>query len=209
LPGFHVTPGYLLAYDAVRGHAASDAERACADFIEARREFAFTLEHARERGELRTRPTHGDPKIDNFLFDARDRAVSLIDLDTVQPGLIHADLGDCIRSACNRSGESPDNAAAVRFDLDTCGAILRGYVAAAGSSLTDNDRAYLYAAIRLIPFELGLRFLTDHFAGNRYFKVTQPGQNLLRARAQFRLTEDIERHAGQLHALIDTLADCG
>ena len=94
----------------------------------------------------------------------------------------------------------------MRFDLDTARAILRGYAAEAREFLTTEDYDYLYDAIRLIPFELGLRFLTDHFAGNCYFKVTQPGQNLLRARVQFRLAEDIERHEGALRRLIESLA---
>ena len=42
-------------------------------------------------------------------------------------------------------------------------------------------------AIRLLPFELGLRFLTDHLEGDRYFRVTRHGDNLERARAQFDL----------------------
>ena len=70
--------------------------------------------------------------------------------------------------------------------------------------LGDDDIGYLYDAIWLIPFELGLRFLTDHFAGDRYFKVAQPGQNLVRARVQFRLTEEIERREPALRSLIES-----
>jgi hypothetical protein len=53
--------------------------------------------------------------------------------------------------------------------------------------------ALLFAAIRLIPFELGLRFLTDHLQGDRWFRVSAPGQNLAKARIQFALVADIER----------------
>jgi hypothetical protein len=33
------------------------------------------------------------------------RAVSIIDLDTVKPGLVHYDIGDLLRSGCNPLGE--------------------------------------------------------------------------------------------------------
>jgi Ser/Thr protein kinase RdoA (MazF antagonist) len=209
LPGFHVTPEYLRHFDKIvqdseAGH--SIALRDALAFVEEHREHAAVLEQAKQSGALTLRPTHGDPKLNNFLFDAGARqVVALIDLDTVQPGLVQVDVADCLRSCCNRAGESPAELFAVRFDLDTARAILRGYTAEAREFLTTEDYDYLYDAIRLIPFELGLRFLTDHFAGNCYFKVTQPGQNLLRARVQFRLTEDIERHEGTLRRLIESL----
>ena len=213
LPGFHVTPGYLQHFDEILQDSVTRPSIALRDalvFVEDHRALAPVLVQAQQNGLIALRTTHGDPKLDNFLFDhdAR-RVVAVIDLDTVQPGLVQVDLADCLRSCCNRAGESPAELQTVRFDLDTARAILRGYLDEAREFLGSGDYETLYDAIRLIPFELGLRFLTDHFAGDCYFKVTQPGQNLQRARAQFRLTEDIERHAGSLHALIDRLAESG
>jgi len=210
LPGFHVTPDYLQRFDTILEDSTANHSVALRDalvFVAEHRALAPVLEQARQSGALTLRPTHGDPKLDNFLFD-RDatRVVALIDLDTVQPGLVQVDLADCLRSCCNRAGESPADPYSVRFDLDIAKAILRGYLEEAREFLDSGDYEYLYDAIRLIPFELGLRFLTDHFAGDRYFKVAQPGQNLLRARVQFRLTEDIERHERALRGLIDSLA---
>lgn len=208
LPGFHITPAYLsrfdavLAADAAAGRAADVRE--CMDFVAARRAGAAVLEDAKQRGELRLRVTHGDPKIDNFLFDAQGRAISLIDLDTVQPGLIHYDIGDLVRSACNRGGESARGMRA-EFDLAACAAILEGYVASARALLAAADFDCLYAAIRLIPFELGLRFLTDHLAGDTYFKTTRRGENLERARIQFDLTQRIEAAEHEIRRVIETL----
>ena len=211
LPGFHDTPRYLARYTevAARPRRAPDGVelRRCLAFVEARRPLAEVLETAKRAGRLVVRPIHGDPKLDNFLFDAHSgRAVSLIDLDTVQPGLIHYDIGDCLRSCCNPAGESPADLAAVRFDLDLCRAILKGYLSEARGFLTAQDYGHLYHAIRLIPFELGLRFLTDHLEGDRYFKTDAPGRNLHRAMAQFRLTESIERHAREIEGLIAGLS---
>ena len=33
------------------------------------------------------------------------KAISIIDLDTVQPGIFHYDIGDMLRSSCNLLGE--------------------------------------------------------------------------------------------------------
>lgn len=208
LPGFHIAPAYLAQFDAVaaRPRSAPDsaALREALDFVATRRAMAGVLEDAKARGELKTRVIHGDPKLDNVLFDESGRrAVSLIDLDTVKPGLIHYDLGDCLRSCCNRRGEQA--AEAPVFDLDVCRAILRGYAAEARDFLSAADWDYLYAAIRLLPFELGLRFLTDHLAGDVYFKVEWPGQNLARARVQFGLMASVEGLEREILAMVEAV----
>ena len=136
---------------------------------------------------------HGDPKVNNIMIDdVTGKGTAMIDLDTVSPGLIHMDFGDALRSICNPAGEEETDLAKVVFDEDLCMAFCKGYMREAGSFLTDADRAYFYDAIRLLPFELGLRFFQDYLAGNVYFKTTQPEQNLNRARVQFRLCESVE-----------------
>jgi Ser/Thr protein kinase RdoA (MazF antagonist) len=200
LPGFHVTPLYLSKYDATlatadgpKRLAASMEARRLRLFIEQRRGLAAVLEDALQRNELRTRLIHGDPKVTNIMIDDfTGKGTSIVDLDTVKPGLIHYDFGDALRSICNREGEEADNLNKVVFDVDLCEAFVKGYMAHARDFLTANDRDYLYAAVRLIAFELGLRFFQDYVAGNVYFKVRYPEQNLNRARVQFRLCESIE-----------------
>lgn len=208
---FHDTPWYferLITVLAASAVDTNDADlRACLEFAAARGDRVAVLEDARRRGELRARVIHGDPKVENVLFDASSgAAVSLIDLDTVQPGLLHYDLGDCLRSACNPAGESPAEAAQARFDLDLCRALLAGYFAETRGLLTDADLYYLPDAIRLIPFELGLRFLADHLQGDTYFKVAWRGHNLHRARTQFQLTASIEAQDDAIRALVAELA---
>ena len=204
LPGFHVTPRYLDRFDvALAGLDAYGDEpglRAALDFVAQRRPFASVLEEARQIGALRERVIHGDPKLNNVLFDERSGcAVALIDLDTVKPGLIHYDLGDCLRSVCNRAGEG--GMETVEFDVPLAHGLLEGYLAEAECIVTDADVAYLFDAIRLLPFELGLRFLTDHLSGDVYFQVSESGENLRRARGQFRLVESIERQERAIRAL--------
>jgi hypothetical protein len=192
LPDFHITPTYLAHYDglATSEQPASEGERFCRDLIEALRPTVSLLEEA--RGELSFRVIHGDPKAANFLFaEDEDRAISLIDFDTVKPGLLLHDLGDCLRSCCNPLGEAPLDPEATAFDPELFQSLLAGYLAQAGHLLTAGDRELLVEATALISFELGLRFFTDHLAGDRYFKVGSRGDNLHRALVQFHLHRSI------------------
>ena len=209
LENFHVTPAYLKRYDSViKSRCTRDdaVDSACA-FIEARRDGIDVLEAALQRGDLKQRPIHGDPKINNVMIDdASGHAVGLIDLDTVKPGLVHYDIGDCLRSCCNRAGEETDDLNTVVFDLELCEAILDGYLSVARQFLSDWDLHYLPDCIRLIPLELGLRFLTDHLEGDLYFRTDHHGHNLQRAAVQFRLTESVEQQLPQIKAMVRRLA---
>jgi Ser/Thr protein kinase RdoA (MazF antagonist) len=209
LPGFHVTPRYLRHYDEVRAktHAPKSPEVAYAlRFVRARQAWAHVLEEAKAQGRLRLRPIHGDPKVNNVMMDtATGQAVSLIDLDTVKPGLVHYDIGDLIRSGGNPLGEETEQWEMVCFDPELCRAILKGYLSLARNFLSTHDYEYLYDAIRLIAFELGLRFFTDYLAGNVYFKARHRDHNLARALVQFKLTESVESQATAIRATIQDL----
>ena len=206
LENFHVTPAYLEHFDAIAtGPMGSEEREACA-FVEERRCSVDVLEAALARGELHHRPIHGDPKINNVMIDeASGQAIGLIDLDTVKPRLVHYDIGDCLRSCCNPAGEETLSLDSVRFDMQLCEAILTGYLSVAGGFLSDWDLHYLPHCIRLIPLELGLRFLTDHLQGNVYFRCDRPGHNLQRALVQFRLTEAVEQQFSAVEGLIERL----
>jgi Ser/Thr protein kinase RdoA (MazF antagonist) len=209
LPGFHLTPGYLRHYDEVlaKHRVSQSPEVAYAlQFVKHRRDWAHVLEDARAQGKLRLRPIHGDPKVNNVMMDtATGQAVGMVDLDTVKPGLVHYDIGDCLRSGGNPLGEETEEWETVRFEPELCRALLTGYLPRARDFLTEDDYAYLYDAIRLIAFELGLRFFTDYLAGNVYFKARHQEHNLLRALVQFKLTESIESQAPAIRGLIRDL----
>jgi hypothetical protein len=69
----------------------------------------------------------------------------------------------------------------------------------------ENDYAYIYDAIRLLAFELGVRFFADYLAGNVYFKVKHPEHNLARALVQFKLTESIESQETTIRNIIQDM----
>ncbi len=197
LEGYHITPRYLAHYDAVvarRDCAGDSADVAYGmRFLAERRDAIPVLENAKQQGKLHLRPTHGDPKVDNVMIDdVTGQAVGVIDLDTIKPGLVQLDIGDCLRSGCNPPGEEAEDIDAVYFEMDLCRAILEGYLPLVRDFYTEDDYAYLYAGIRLLALEQGLRFFTDYLEGNVYYKVKHERHNLQRALVQFRLTASIE-----------------
>ncbi|MBV7336560.1 phosphotransferase [Chloroflexi bacterium TSY] len=210
LVGFHITPRYLENYDRVLYDIPAqsiDADvRYGIGFVEECRAWASILEDAKATGDLTQGVMHGDPKVDNILIDRYSSyAVGIIDLDTVKPGLLQYDIGDCLRSCCNPLGEETDKIDEVYFDVDLCEIILRGYLPVAKQFFSESDYHYLYASIRLIAFELGLRFFTDYLAGNVYFKVEHPKHNLQRALVQFKLSESIEAQRDRIAKIIAQL----
>lgn len=194
----------LLA--AVRADAAGRlaACRREVDFALAREPLVDRLNDLRAAGALPERITHGDTKINNVLLDDRTgAALCVIDLDTVMPGFAVYDFGDLARTAATRAAEDERDLERVRVDPELFAAIAAGWLRGAGASLAPAERAELVFAARLLPLVIGMRFLADHLAGDRYFRCDRPGHNLDRARAQLALAADFERRADALEALVE------
>jgi len=196
LPGFHDLEKYLKQYEQISQKSLKSSpndDLFCRNIINQQREDALLLAQTVATEKSAIKIIHGDPKIANVLFDLEsDLAVSLIDLDTVGPGLLQHDIGDCLRSACNRSGEE-SRLDEVLFDLDFCEATLTGYFKAVGPLLTSSDRALIYDGLKAITYELGLRFFMDYLQGGLYFKCNTPEDTLKKALVQFTLLQDIIR----------------
>lgn len=197
LPGFHHTPLYLGQLDsAVRldpqGRlAGAQAEIA---FVQTRRHLAPVLTDLMESGRVPIRVVHNDPKVNNVLIDKRTgKALCMLDLDTVKPGIVHFDFGDCVRSAANPAGEDARDLDSVVFDRSRYDALRDGYLCEASSFLARQETDLLPASVKVITFELGVRFLADHLNGDVYFRARYPGHNLHRCRVQFRLLESMEQ----------------
>ena len=200
LPGFHHLPTYESEYKKVASQIdeKDDDELYCRAIIESLRDDAFILPLAIEGKVLVEHVIHGDPKIDNFIFGETGDVIGLIDLDTVYLNVLQVDIGDCLRSLCNLGGEEDRGGV---FDLQLCGAFLKGYVQESGQLLSATERHYIYDALLSITYELGMRFFTDHLAGDIYFKVQRRGDNLNRAVSQFLLAEDIVRKENGIRPL--------
>lgn len=163
-------------------------------FIRAREADCHVLMDQLAAGVLPLRVTHNDTKLNNVLIDqATGKGICVIDLDTVMPGLSAYDFGDSIRFGANDCAEDEPDQSKVHFSLHLYEVFARGYLAAAGSAMTEAERRSLPWGAKLMTLECGIRFLTDYLEGDHYFKISRPAQNLDRARTQFTLVAGMER----------------
>jgi len=159
-----------------------------------------------EAGALPVRVTHNDTKINNVLLDeGTGEALCVIDLDTAMPGVSLYDFGDIVRTTASRAAEDEADLSRIRVEMERFEAIARGYLRGAGECLGADEKAHLAFGGTLMALIIGLRFLTDHLAGDRYFKIHQEGHNLRRARAQFALARSLQQHEQAMAGLIERL----
>jgi len=156
-------------------------------------------------GKIPCRITHNDTKFNNILLDENDKALCVIDLDTVMPGFVHYDFGDAIRTAANRSPEDEKDLSKISMDINLFNAYAEGYLSQAGGTLNDVEKEHLAFAPQLITYTIGVRFLTDYIDGDRYFKIHHENHNLERARAQLQLVISMEEQYENMRRIIGKL----
>lgn len=202
LPRFFSTPYRLqqfddaLAEDPVARAAACLAE---IRFVAARRAEGAKIDGLLRDGSIPLRTVHGDTKLNNVLFDDRTgKARCIVDLDTCMPGYSLYDFGDLVRFTAATSAEDERDLTRVGTDLRLYRALVDGYLSATRQFLSPVEVELMPFAARLVTFTIGLRFLTDHLAGDVYFKVHREGHNLDRARVQFRMVERMEQCAAEM-----------
>ena len=144
------------------------------------------------------RVLHGDPKFSNFLLpDRSGDALALVDWDTVMVGPVAWDLGDF---PAPRPAVETRTIRAARASMDVCS---RGRRLLRGSwrELADEDIRARIAAPAHMSFMLGVRFLTDHLDGDRYFRVRRSGQNLVAPRPSSASPRPRQRATGAVREL--------
>jgi len=210
IPDFHDTPRRLARFREVlaadpKNRAAGVAREIA--FVERREPLAESLSSLLAAGVLSERVTHNDTKLNNVLLDdATGEGICVIDLDTVMPGLLLHDFGDMVRTAANPVAEDEQDVSKVVASVPMFEALVRGYLGATGSMLSGLERERLVAAGKLLSYECGMRFLTDHLEGDVYFRIHREGQNLDRARTQFALVASLEEQEEALTRLVERIS---
>jgi hypothetical protein len=173
------------------------------DFVETRAEEMHTILRLGEQGHIPIRVTHNDTKFNNVLFNYDNRAISVVDLDTVMPGYILYDFGDAIRTGANTGEEDDPDLANVNIDLSLFEAYSRGYLTIAHKFLNQFEIKHLALSAKFMTYLIGLRFLTDYIDGDHYYKTRYPEHNLQRSKVQFRLLQSMEQHFGKMQEIIN------
>lgn len=209
IPDFHNTPSRFKDFlVAVENDASGRKENAKTeiDFILSRERDCSVVTDLMDKGELPLRVTHNDTKLNNVLFDkTTDKGLCVVDLDTVMPGSSLYDFGDSIRFGANTGAEDEKDLSKVSLNLDYFKAYAEGYIESAGKSLTENEIKYLPFSAKLLTLECGMRFLGDYLNGDVYFKTDYPEHNLVRARTQLKLVEDIEKKYAEMQSIIEAI----
>jgi hypothetical protein len=192
IPEFHSMEMRFKQFNrALQDNPVNRAEEVKAeiDFVRLHIDSMLVIPKLEKEGRLPIRVTHNDTKLNNVLFDNDDNAVCVIDLDTVMPGLSLYDFGDTIRTAANTGEEDEADPDRIQFNQGIFKSYAEGFLAETIHFLDPVEIEYLAFSSQYMTFIMGLRFLTDYIAGDVYYSIHYPEQNLRRCRAQFRLMQ--------------------
>ena len=166
----------------------------------AEKEINFILEHLslpdkwielQNQKSLPNRVIHADPKISNILFDQDNKAIAVIDLDTMMNGTILYDFGDMIRSYTNNSDED-EGSVSDNFNAENYVAVKDGFLFYLKDTLTPIELENLDYAAQLIIYIQAVRFLTDFLNHDIYYSVKYDLQNLDRTKNQINLLKGLQ-----------------
>lgn len=202
IPNFHNTAKRYQDFEKaveedVKGRAAEVADEIA--FVRARSKEVSELHDMLAKGELPLRVTHNDTKLNNIMIDSKThKAVCVIDLDTVMPGLSAHDFGDAIRFGANTAAEDEPDVSKVSLSLELFDIYVKGFLEGCGGRLTENEIKVLPMGAKMMTLECGMRFLADYLEGDVYFKISREKHNLDRCRTQFALVADMEKKWQQM-----------
>ena len=206
LPNFHNTEkrfeNFLASLKADKmGRAESVKEEI--QFVLDRKDYCGRIVKLLESGKMPVKVTHNDTKLNNVMLDVNTgKPVAVIDLDTIMPGSICYDFGDSIRFGCNPCAEDEKDLSKVNFSISLFEEYAKGYLSAVGEGATQIEKDNLAFGAILMTYECGMRFLADYLDGDVYFRTKREGQNLDRARTQFKLITDMESCYEQMQEII-------
>ena len=205
IPRFHDPADRLRTMSASLAQDRAGRARECrkeADFLLERQEYMDRMTRMRDQGLLPVRVTHNDTKVNNVLLDRKTReGLCVVALDTVMPGLAGHDFGDTVRSGASLTGEDSDPDRPV-FSMERFGACASGFLSACGQVLTREEKETLADGALLMTLEVAVRFLTDYLDGDVYFRISDPTQNLRRARNQIRLAAEMEANMDDMRRTV-------
>lgn len=210
IPGFHDTRSRIAVLFKHYNEDPCDRAVEVTDEIEKIKAFKHHAIHFNELLDAKVIPirvTHNDTKINNVLFDIdTGEAKTVIDLDTVMPGLVAYDFGDAIRFGANTAAEDEADLSKVGVDIERFRAFAEGFIPCVVKTLTPIEIETLALGAFVMTAEVGIRFLDDYITGDQYFKIAYRDHNLVRARCQIRLAEDILAHMDELNQIVYEIA---
>lgn len=207
IPNFHNTPvrfeTFKKAIDENLGNRKDLVENEI-NFILEREDKASKIMDLMNSKQIPIRVTHNDTKFNNILIDdLTGEAICVIDLDTIMPGSALFDYGDAIRYGTCTGAEDEEDLSKIDMDLDLFEEFTKGFVIETKDFLTNEEIKLLPLGAYTMTLELAVRFLTDYLDGDKYFKVTKPNHNLIRAKTQIKLTDIMEKNMDKMNEIVN------
>jgi len=190
LPDFH---NLTLRYEQFTAALAQGSEerlenaREVIEFIKANESIVQTYNKILANSSIPHRVIHHDTKISNVLFDADNKGLCVIDLDTVMPGFYISDVGDMMRTYLSPANEEETDLSQVEVRKDFFAAIFKGYFSEMGVALTKAEKDLFIYSGEFIIYMQAIRFLTDYLNDDVYYGARYPEHNLNRALNQITL----------------------
>ncbi|WP_316748480.1 aminoglycoside phosphotransferase family protein [Pedobacter gandavensis] len=160
------------------------------DFINEHKSIVNTFLDIVANDEVPLRVIHHDTKISNVLFDAHNKGICVIDLDTVMPGYFISDVGDMMRTYLCAATEEETDLTKISIRKDFFKAIYEGYMEEMATVLTDTEKQYFTYAGKFIIYMQAIRFLADHLQNDIYYGAKYEGHNFNRAINQIALLKE-------------------
>lgn len=193
IPDFH---NLILRYDQfTEACSRANAERLkkaadCINFINDHQEIVDTYREILNNSAIPLRVIHHDTKISNVLFDAYNKGLCVIDLDTVMPGYFISDVGDMMRTYLSEAGEEETDFSKISIRKDFYMAIYEGYMSEMKAVLTTVERQYFTYSGKFIIYMQAIRFLADYLQNDVYYGAKYPDHNFNRAMNQIVLLKE-------------------
>jgi Ser/Thr protein kinase RdoA (MazF antagonist) len=189
IPDFHHLPARLAQLNDAMENADPvrlTLAKSLVDFCLCQQTFIDSV--ANTIATLPIRVTHNDTKINNLLFSSTSaQPISVIDLDTCMPGYLMHDFGDMVRTSCSSLAEDDSNIDSMTINSDIFSALANAYISAFAGELSTAEQQSLLVGARLMPFMIGMRFLTDFLNNDKYFHTQYLEHNLVRAKNQLQM----------------------
>ena len=175
-------------------------------YVLSMKENALVLDKLYASGRIPLRVTHNDTKINNVLFDPDTRkAVCVVDLDTVMPGLAGHDFGDAVRSAGNSKGSSSLEFDKVELNMEVYKVFAEGFLSYTKPLFTEDEINSFADSCLVMTLELASRYLDDYLTGDKYFKAKYDTQNLDRARNLIALAKSMDSKMPEMRKVIQEI----
>lgn len=174
-------------------------------FLESQKEIVDAFEKMRSSKAFKLRVAHHDTKINNVLFDERERGICVIDLDTLMPGYFISDVGDMIRTCVPSVSEEEKDIDKIHIREEIFVALAQGYLSKMHNELSSEELNNFVYAGKFMIYMQALRFLSDYLNNDVYYGSAYEKHNFYRALNQAQLLKLLIENEKKFSAIVSDI----